>query len=275
MKKRNHSIFAMAVLLVMTAIGLIGCGKAESIIVSSQQIWFSPEAGTDTITIDANCNWTIKQNDTASWYTITPVFGNKKDPKFITITVKPYDGEYFRSSSFVIVSDHGHIRRTVFVSQNTLEFESMLNKVFGVMNLERWNTDYFGQIIEESYRQYEYDPYDSTTGYFMYFLANGEGVQRDCHSDTVAFYFFTYEYNPSERNLHLKFETLTGEEEIYDVEVLSATDSLYRFIHEFKPNFWERPDMRKVGEYVPDGKNSLLKRRFAKRKKGDPIFITE
>lgn len=275
MKKRNHSVFTLAVLLVLTAIGLIGCGKAESIVVSSQQIWFSTEAGTQTIDIEANCNWTIYQNDTASWYTITPAFGNKKEPRTITITVEPYDGENFRSSSFVIISEHGHIRRTVFVSQNALEFESMLNKVFAVMNLERWNTDYYGQIIEESYRVYEYDPYDTTTGYLMYFLADGNGVQRDCHGDSVVYYFFTYEYTPSERNLHIEFETLTGEEEAYNVEVLSATDSLYRFIHEFKPSFWERADMRKIGEYVPDGKNTLLKRNFAKRKGRGPIFNTK
>lgn len=275
MKKINLNVLTMAVLSVLTAISFIGCGKTESIIVSSQQIWFSTEADTDTIDITANCNWTIVQDDTASWYTVTPLTGNKKEPKMITITVEPYNGEQFRSSSFVIVSEHGHIRRTIYISQNTLEFESMLNKVFGVMNLERWNTDYYGQIIEESYRQYEYDPYDSTQGYLMYFLADGHGVQRDCHSDSVVYYGFTYVYNPSERNLHFKFETITGEEEVYDVEVLSATDSLYRFIHEFKPNFWERADMRKIGEYIPDGKNTLLKRGVAKRKKGQPIFITE
>ena len=139
------------------------------------------------------------------------------------------------------------------------------------MELEHWNTDYYGQIIEDSYKHYEFDPYDTTMGYLMYFLEDGQGVQRDHHRDTAVYYAFTYEYNPVDQILHIEFVTTGDEPESYDPHVLTASDSLYRFIHEYKPNFWERADMRKVGTYNPEGKADL-RQKAIKRKKGEGIF---
>jgi hypothetical protein len=147
----------------------------------------------------------------------------------------------------------------------------MVNKIFGVMELEHWNTDYFGQIIEDSYKHYTFDPYDTATGYMMYFLEDGQGVQRDHHNDTAVYYAFTYEYNPVDQILHIEFETTGDEPESYSPQVLTASDSLYRFIHEYKTDFWERADMRKIGEYTPQ-EEAKLRQIIAKRKEGGPIF---
>jgi hypothetical protein len=46
---------------------------------------------------------------------------------------------------------------------------------------------------------------------------------------------------------------------------------LYRFIHEYKTDFWERADMRKIGEYTPQ-EEAKLRQIVAKRKEGGPIF---
>ena len=260
--KKSINLLSMAILLVILATALVGCRKQDSVTVSTQDLWFGLEAGTQSIDVTANCEWTVTRNDDADWYTITPMTG-KKDGT-VVVTVKPLEGADFRGSSFVITSPGGHIRRTIFVSQNKLDFDGMVNKIFGVMSVEHWNTDYFGQIIEDSYKHYEFDPYDTTAGYLMYFLEDGVGVQRDRHNDTAVYYVFQYDYDVVNQVLHIDFETVDGAPESYSPNVLTASDSLYRFMHEYKPNWWERADMRKIGTITPGEKSSLT--RFSKKR---------
>ena len=269
--KKSFKILTAAALLLIAMAGLTGCVKKYTIQVSTNNLWFVLDAGTQTMEIKSNCNWTITKKDDVDWYSIDMMSG-KKDA-VITITVKPMDDADYRGSSFVISSPGGHVHRTIFVSQNKLDIYEMVNKIYGVIEVEHWNTDYFGQIIEDSYRQYEFNPYDTTTGYLMYFLENGQGVQRDHHNDTAVYYPFTYEYNPVDQILHIEFETVSGAPESYDPHVLTASDSLYRFMHEYKSNFWERADMRKVGIINPSEKALLLTKRItAKLEEGGPIF---
>ena len=196
---------------------------------------------------------------------------NGKKDGVVTVTVEPLEDADFRGSSFVIMSPGGHIRRTVFISQNKLDFDGMINKVFGVMSLEHWNTDYYGQIIEDSYKHKEFNPYDTTQGYLMYFYEDGLGVQRDRHGDTAVYYVFHYNYDVLNQILHIEFETVEGAPESYAPQVLTASDSLYRFMHEYKPNFWERADMRKVGTFSSSEK-AIFRHKAIKRKGGEPIF---
>ncbi len=271
MKKKNSVMAAM--LIVMSALSFVSCSKPESILVSSQELWFPLEAESQTITVTSNCDWSITLSDHADWYTITPMSGTKTD-SVITISVKTFEGAgEFRASSFRVTSKHGHVFRTVVFSQNTLDFDGLVNKIFGITFDEQWDVDFYGQIIEDSYRSGEFDPYDTTQGYLMYFLEDGQGVQRDRHSDHAVYYPFTYEYNVGERNLHLDFETVDPSiVEVYDAEVLTASDSLYRVKHEYKPLRWERLDMRKVGTVTP-GEKALLQKTFTKRKGDEPIVI--
>ena len=267
MKRKN--VFLMMALMAVTVTGFLGCSKNYIIRVSTQNLWFGLEAETQTLEITANCEWTITRNDNADWYTISQMSG-KKDG-VISVTVEALEDGDYRGSTFVISSPGGHVRRTIFVSQNKLDFDGMVNKVFGVMELEHWNTDFFDQMIEDSYQHAIFDPYDTTTGYHMFFLENGHGIQRDHHDDTVVYYSFTYEYNPIDQILHIDFETVTGAPESYSPNVLTASDSLYRFMHEYKSNFFERADMRKVGTYIPE-EITRMRSVATKRKGGEGIF---
>lgn len=268
MKKRNT--FILMALMAMAATLLTGCRKDYEMWVSSQDVRFGLESGTQTIILRANCKWTIDMKDNADWLTISPMSGRASD-SIITIKVKDFSGGDYRGTSFVINSPRHHVRRTVFVAQTNIDFYSMINKVYGVMNKERWNTDYANQIVEDSYVLKEYNPYDTTKGYHMYFLEDGTGVQRDHHTDTLAWWLFYYDYDPFNQILHISFP---GVDSImnYDPEVLTASDSLYRFMHEFKPHFFERADMRKVGTIHPGEKSSMLQK-AVKRKERGPIFL--
>lgn len=269
MKKK--SIIIMMALMVVAAMGLTECTKKYTITVSTQNLLFGLEAETQELEIKANCKWTISKNDDADWYTISTTGG--ENDAVITITVDAYEDGDFRGSSFVINSPGGHVYRTVFVSQNKIDFYSMVNKVYGVKELEHWNTDYFGMIIEDSYKDSVYDPFDTATGYTMFFLADGTGVQMDHSNDSVKYYAFTYEYNATDQILHIEFETIDEDErEYYDPQVLTATDSLYRFMHEYKPNWWERADMRRIGTYNPEEITKMRNLATKKRKGREGIF---
>ena len=246
--------------------------QKETITLSDYELWFPKEAGSKSIEIKANCKWTVGIDDGADWYTVAPMSGEPTNQGSIVVTTQAFDGNDFRSSSFTITSEHGRAVAKVYLSQNKLEFDEIINLVFGVSKIEHWNTDFFGQMIEDSYKHKEYDPFDTTKGYMMYFFEDGHGVQRDHHKDTVVYYAFTYDYNPSIQNLHIEFETVYDTlMESYDASVLTASEALFRFMHEYKPNWWERADMRKIGTITPDEKSSMM-RAATKRKGKEGIF---
>ena len=267
---KKHTLhLAIVALMLIAAAEFTSCVKKYEIHVPTNNLWFGMEASSHTIDFTANCEWTITRNDDADWYTISTMSG--KNDGSLTITVEAMEDGDFRGSSFVINSPGGHVYRTVFVSQNKLDFDGLYNKVFGVSSLEHWNTDYFDQMIEDSYKHHEFDPYDTATGYTMYFLADGTGVQMDHHNDTAVYYVFSYEYNPINQLLHIEFETIEDAPEDYDPQVLTASDSLFRFVHEYREHWWERADMRKIGTINPDVR-ALIKQKAIKRKGDEPIF---
>lgn len=266
-----NPIKTFLVVIVMALLGLTGCVKDYSILVSSQDLRFGLQSETQTLIVNANCKWTITKNDDADWYTISPMSGKATD-SIVTVTVNDYSGGDFRGSSFVVNSPNGHVHRTVFVSQNKLDFDGMVNKIFGLMYVEHWVTDFYGQIIEDEYDHYEYDPYDTTRGKLMYFLEDSVGFQRDHFQGQVIWWPFKYAFNADSLILHIDFEAVDGSPLSYSPQVLTASDSLYRFFHEYKPNYWERADMRKIGN-VPTDEKMLLRQKVSKRQGGEPIFM--
>ena len=268
----KNKVLLIATLFLVAIAGLTSCVEPHSIRISTNNLWFGVEAETQTLDIKANCEWNITKNDDASWYTIDLMSG--ENDATLNITVETMEDADYRSSKFVISSPNGHVRRTIFISQNRLDFYAMYDKVYGVVEVEHWNTDFYGQIIEDSYKDYEYDPYDTATGYTMYFLGDGTGVQMDHHEDSAVFYPFIYDYNPAEQILHIEFETVDDAPENYDPQVLTASDSLYRFMHEWKPNWWERADMRKIGT-INSNQKAWIKRAAAKRKGSGGVFQME
>lgn len=270
-----------AALFIFMALSLVGC-KKESITVSQHELWFPKEASVQDIQLTANCDWTISIDDNADWYSIR----NNKDTTQVvsgsgnmtlSVFVNPLQGVLERTSSFTITSAKGKSQVKVRISQNTTEpaeIKDLTNMIFGVSNVAHWNVDYFGNVIEDSYQSFDFDPYDTTRGYFMYFLEDGVGVQQDNVNgqDSTIYWLFTYEYDPVARNLHMEFETISDTiSEIYDAPVLSATEELFSFCHEYKPKFWERADMKKVGTFTPQQK-SILKRKAKKRDGTGPVF---
>lgn len=290
--KRN---LKLAALLVLTSLCLMSC-KKEKITLSLTELWCPAEASINDIQLTANCDWTLRIDDNADWYTVrrsydttivtesgyniqsvidsTKVVTAGSGNMRLAVVVSPLEATGTRSSSFTINSAKGNVSIKVSISQNKeepTELTNIGNMVFGVSNVAHWNTDYFGEVIEDSYKYKEFDPADTTKGYIMFFFGDGTGIQRDHHSDSTVYYLFTYLFDAANHNLHIEFDAVDTIE-MYDAPVLTATLEVFRFLHEYKPHFWERADMKKIGN-ITTRQEAEMKRYAKKRKPGGGLFI--
>ncbi len=260
-------------LLVFVAIATTSC-KKEKIEVSESNLWFKADGGTKTIEVEATHGWRIQENSDFDWFTVTPS-SSGESRSTITINVEPLDAaaEGYRNGHISILSPKGGAQIVVLISQGEVEFSSIYNLVFGVTKEEQWNTDYFGLMIEDSYKCFEFDPYDTTTGFWMYFFEDSTGVQVDRYRfDTTVYFRFYYTYDIATRKLECSFQLEDGTIEYYNPTIITATPEFFRFEHEYKPNYWERSDMKKIGTIDPAKKAALLNRAVKKRKEAGPVF---
>ena len=267
--KNNIKTIALA-FLAITFFALTGCHKNENITVSHDTLWFSTEASSQTIEITTDCPWSIEKNGDAQWYTVSPMSGDKStNGTTLVIKVQKYEDADYRAASFTIKSPKGKGNVTVNISQNMVEFSDIMNTVYGVSKVEHWNTDYAGNVIQDSYRSVSFDPHDMSTGFSMYFCSDGSGAQEDRYRDSTVFYPFRYYYDDVTRNLHIEFEMVDQTQtEIYNASVLTATEGMFRFQHEYKPNFWERAEMTKISTI---SKNDIT-HAMTEREGNGPIF---
>lgn len=268
--KNSIKTIVMA-LFAFAFLSLTGCHQDENITVSHETLWFSAEASSQAIGITADCSWSIEKNGDIQWYTVSPMSGEKsKNDATLTVSVEPYEGVDYRAASFTIKSPKGKGNVTVNISQNVVEFTGILNTIYGVKKVEQWNTDYSGNMIDDTYETMSFDPRDTTTGFTMYFAEDGFGVQKDrIHGSSYPFH---YDYNPATRILHIEFELVGGiRTEVYDANVLTASESMFRFEHEYKPSFWERAEMTKIGDIIPTEEKEWL-RAVSKDKGYGPVF---
>ena len=152
MKKRINLLRVS--LFLFALMSLASCNKKEEMTVLVNSLWFPEEACVQELALTANCKWSINIDDGADWYTIDPMSG--RNNKVLSITVKALGDAEQRTSSFTITSDKGNVQLKVRVSQNTdepAELRSIENMVFGVATFTHWNVDYFGEVIEETYKR--------------------------------------------------------------------------------------------------------------------------
>lgn len=267
MKKKN--ILLKSALFLLAIISLASCNKKEELSLFIDHLWFPEDACVQELSITANCEWSISIDDGADWYTIDPMSG--ENDEVLNITAKALSNVDQRSSSFTITSAKGKVQVQVRVSQNTdepTELESISDMIFGVASVAHWNVDYFGEVIEETYFSYEFDPYDTTSGYVMYFFQDSIGIQKDNQGDTAVYYNFKYAFDPQARIIHFDFETMTDTSEIYDAPVLVATEKEFRFLHEYRPMRWEISNLRKIGTLHSTEKTKIIKAAKKRKPKG-------
>ncbi|MCF0200310.1 MAG: BACON domain-containing protein [Bacteroidales bacterium] len=267
--KRQIRMLLVAALATL-AFTLTGCVKKETLNVSNGSLWFSAAEGEQTIVVTSDVAWTIQQNAADNWYSVSPTSG-KAGTTTLTIHADAYIGDDYRDARMTIVSEKRRTKVVVTITQNLLEFDNITNKVFGTKKVEHWNTDAFNALVEDSYKMAEYDPYDTATGYTMFFLEDNIGVQADHHKQPTVYYQFTYYFDAINRILHVEFESaVPGTMLVNNAQVVTASDQMFRFQHEYESRWWERAELKKIGTIHPDAKAALLRK--TSPKKDGPIF---
>ena len=270
--KTRKRLMGIAI-LALAALSLASC-KKESIDLSLHTLWFSTDSGIQEIKLTSNCSWSVSIDDGADWYTIDPMSG--KNDATLYVTVQTMERNESRTSTFTVTSSKGNAQVQVRVSQNTdeiPELTSITNMIFGVENAAHWNTDFFGEVVEDSYIPREYDPADTATGHTFYFLEDAQGIQQSHIENQTYSFNFTYNYNPVDRIFHIEFETVDSTVmEVYDAPVLVATEEQFRIYHEWLAHSWEMFDMKKIGTISQQDKSLLMRRCTKKRKGGGGIL---
>ena len=255
--------------------------NGEYIKVTENILSFFSEAETKTITITSNCDWTLeKENNedfTSSFYTLSTNSGNVGTTEMNVSVADNYT--YTNNLGLIkLKSDSGNTETPVRIKQNGRNESNITATVWGVFKYERWNTDYFNNVLEETYTVTNYVPTNfNSPGWTMYFLRNNHGEQSDRkyndNGDLVqVFYPFDYQYDTLTHLLHIVFESEDPEIiESYDTEVLTLTDTLFVIQDEYREHFFEKASMRKIG-YVQENKNTTSPRKIGTKKHGHPLF---
>ena len=255
--------------------------NGEYIRVTENILSFFNEAETKTITVTSNCNWTItKEEDEdfdASFYTLSATSGS-----IGSNDLNIHVSEIFTSSNNLglirLKSDSGNTETPVRVKQNGRNETNITSTVWGIYKYERWNTDYFNNILDETYTVDDFNPSNfNSPGWTMFFLKNNHGEQSDRKYNQSGIleqviYPFDYEYDSVTHHLHITFENEDPEvNEYYDTDVLTLNDSIFVIQDEYRAHFFEKASMRKVG-YVEENKNTDSPRKIGTKKRGQPLF---
>ncbi len=256
--------------------------NGEYIKVTENILSFFSDAETKTITVTSNCEWSLsKESDgdfTSDFYTTSINSGNIGSTD-MTVTVQNNFGHTNNIGLIRLKSSSGNTETPVRVKQNGRNETDITNTLWGVFKYERWNTDYYGNILEETHIISNYNPTNfNSAGWTMYFLKNNHGQQSDrkYNSDNQliqVFYPFDYEYDSITNHLHITFESEDPEiNEYYDTEVLTHNDSIFIIQDEYREHFFEKAHLRKVGNIVEETTKSTSPGKARARKRGQPLF---
>ena len=153
--------------------------------------------------------------------------------------------------------------------------ESQLVGRWGLLRLEYYHTDFYGQPIPSSIEAEEFVPGDMENGVELVFYANkhGEWIDRDLDTflvqissnpvmydtiinpDTVVVTNFTYSYDQDLSALYLR----TSLAETFQLSIETLNDNTFIYTNEYKLNVVERAVLRRIdskGQEKSSGKTS-------------------
>lgn len=126
-RNKWFSFAALAIITLLTACGGSGGGgddddpvvaSKEQIVISNQSVSFLAEGGEQTITVSANCAWTVKmESGDANWITVNPTSGVNAGSFTIRVTANTTESE--RNATLTVGGKT--LTRTVNVTQKGRE----------------------------------------------------------------------------------------------------------------------------------------------------------
>lgn len=234
--KRKTILITLAFMAIM--LGLSSCNKRQRIDLSKDSLVFSPMGGMDMISLSADCDWTIKQNDDVNWYSLSQTSGSHD--AILIIQVEEYKSYNDRNSSFTIVSANGKIEKTVTITQTRYNIDNLTGRIWFLRFYERWNTDFYDQYIPDSYRAFTYYTNTDDHNWYLYFTNDSIGYQIHTKAGDTVYYAYDYIYYPDGDSLYINYETLSDTVEDYHCHIYQLDNEMFVFSNEYKWHQFEK-----------------------------------
>lgn len=236
---RKQSI-TISLLLCVALVAFTSCRKKQSLEVSKSLIAFSFAGGTEPFKVTADCDWTVEVDNTQSWLTVSPTSGSSND-SVVTVTASRNSSvDNNRNTTIAVVSANGKIRREILIAQNKIDISAIARKVWFLRTNERWDTDYFNNVIPESYRSITYYSNPGFENWFFYFLEDSTGYQvRTYQGDTLQ-YHYHYIYYPKGDSLNMRFEAVGDSVEDYHTIIHILNNQEFGITNPYRPHQYER-----------------------------------
>lgn len=228
----------IGVLFLALSVLTTSCGNMQHIDISKASMTYPYSGGNDVFRIEADCNWEVV--GAANWFTVNPTMGSKDGN--VVVTVARNNSMQDRYATLYVVSENGKVRKSIDIIQTSADISVIINKVWFTLTDERWDTDYFNEVIPESYRIYSYYSNEGYENWFFYFLENNSGYQvRTFNGDTI-YYPYNYTYYPDVDSLDISFE-IEGDSivrEDYHTIVHQLDEENFVISHAYRPHQYEK-----------------------------------
>ena len=159
---------------------------------------------------------------------------------------------------------------------------------WGVKQIDYYNTDYWGNPIENTRETYHFTPGDTVNGIDLIFKSNRSGEMRDRSRDTlyipvyedgqivdtntivcpdtILVTKFTYSYHKDDGILYMNMKV--SHPFTYMMKVPTITNESFTYINEYDNNYVEEALLARISDDARNGKASRVKPVFRPRRKG-------
>lgn len=160
------------------------------------------------------------------------------------------------------------------VSFTTLEApepltESSFIGVWGIEQIDYYNTDYYGEPIPATLVTYYYVPGDPDDGIDMIFREDYKGEMIDRSLDSISVKTFTYLFSENDSVLYLT--VLTPSYHPYILNISEMTDDSFVYLNEYSDNYIEKAYLKRLS-YDPEKSKSTNTIISDKPSKKGPLF---
>lgn len=225
-------------LISIVVLGCVSCKPKQHIDLSKQSMVFSPRGGTDLFTITADCDWTIEVDNGGDWITLSQTSGSKDAN--VSVKVGKYTGMLDRNTSLTVVSANGKVKKTLLVTQTKYDIKDIVGKAWFLRYYERWDTNYYYELIEDTYQSWTYYSEEGYENWFLFFTDDKTGYQMHTKQGDTVYYSYDYRYYPDGDSLYINFETSDGSVEDYHCLIYQVDDEMFVFSNEWWPHRFEK-----------------------------------
>lgn len=141
--------------------------------------------------------------------------------------------------------------------------------VWGVEQLDYYNTDYNGEPIPATLETYYFVPGDLDGGIDMIFREDQTGELIDRSLDSLSVKTFAYLFNESDSSLNLIVQTPSYH--AYLLNILEITEDSFVYINEYADNYIEKAYLKRLS-YDPEKSKSTNTIISDKPSKKGPLF---